>query len=145
MITLAQTNFPPQSTPVIDEHGNMTIPGTNFWKALWLRTGGGTGIPNQLGTALTGAGTTQADALALMADWNEVTTAATNSGVLLPTLTGGQPCVVFNRGAHTLKVYPPSLAQIDALGANAAYSLASLKTQIFWFLSAAQIYSTQLG
>src|SRR4051812_23098742 len=109
----------------------MTVPGTNFWKALWLRTGGGTGIPNQLGTSLTGAGTTQADALAMMADWNEITTTGAGSGVLLPTLTGGQACAVFNRGANTLKVYPPSLSQIDLLGANAAYSLPTVKAQVF--------------
>ena len=145
MITLFPTNFPAQPIPLINKDGTMTIPGTNFWKALWNRTGGGTGIFQQNTSALVATGTAQADALSLMADWNQITTTASGTGVVLPSLTGGQSCLVLNSGATSLNVYPPTDAQIDVLGANNPYSLATLKMQIYWFFSSTAIYSTQLG
>lgn len=145
MIALFPTNFPPSTTPVIDPSGIMTNPGNNFWRALWNRTGGGTGIANQIAPDLTAAGTTQATALALTSDWNDITTTASGMSVLLPALTGGQSVMVANQGLNPLKIYPSSGAQIDALGSNNPYSLATLKMQIFWFVSSTVILSTQLG
>ena len=123
----------------------MTTQGMAFWRALWNRTGQGSGLQNHVALALVAAGTTQANALALTADWNQITTTASGSGVVMPALVGGQGVLIANEGLNALNVYPPSASQIDALGVNAAYSLASLKLQVYSFFSATQIYSLQLG
>lgn len=102
--------------------------------------------PATVGTAITAAGATQATATALTKDWNEVTTVAAGTGVVMPALSAGQEeCVVFNRGANALKVYPNGVAAIDALGASVAYSVPVGKSQTFRAVSAVQIYSDQPG
>ena len=72
--------------------------------------------------ALTATGTTQAGALGLVQNFNEVTTVAASSGVRLPAGTTqsvtGLEVTVWNAGANTLNVYPPTSAQIGALGVN---------------------------
>lgn len=145
MIQLFQTNFPPQTTPLVDSKGCMTIPGMAFWRALWQRTGAGPGLVNQVALGLVASGSTQANALALTADWNLIGTTPNSSGVILPALTGGQSVLVVNGGVNPLNVYPPLTAQIDALGVNSTYALAASKMQVFNFFSSASILSTQLG
>ena len=120
----------------------MTTQGMSFLRALWNRTGAGTGISNAVGLALSGAGATQATATALTSDWNQITT---NGGVILPVLTGGQAVLVANEGGGNSNIYPPVGSQIDALGVNAPYVLATLKLQLYSYFSASQIYSLQLG
>ena len=111
MIQLFPTNFPPSNTPIIDQQGAMSIPGMAFFRALWNRTGQNSGAAYATADALVSAGTTQADALTLTADWNNVTTAG--KGVILPALTQGQMVWVFNNDpAQNLNVYPPSGASI---------------------------------
>lgn len=78
-----------------------------------------------VGTGLTAAGSTQGTALALAAQYNEVTTAAASTGVILPTPAVGVEVLVFNRGANTLNVYPPTSGQIDAAGVNTAVTIAA--------------------
>jgi hypothetical protein len=71
---------------------------------------------------LTAAGVSQAGALGLAQNFNEVTTVAAGSGVRLPAGTTqsvtGLEITVWNAGANTLRVYPPTASQIDALGLN---------------------------
>lgn len=121
--------------------------GLNFFQALWNRTGGGTGIPNQINSGvLTAEGTTQSDALSLMADWNIVSVTPANSGVIIPALVGGQvPILVWNYGANSLNVYPPVGSAIDSLAVDAPYVLVTLKMQIFYFFAPESIFSQQLG
>jgi hypothetical protein len=69
------------------------------------------------------AGTTQGTATALTSDYNIITTAASGTGVVLPTATTGRRLIVVNKGANALNIYPASGAAIDALGANTALSL----------------------
>lgn len=145
MIQNNAQNFPPQQSPVVDEKRLTTVPWSNFFQSLWQRTGAGTGISNKVMTGLTATGLTQATALKLTTDWNEVDTVAANSGVMLPSLQPGQPVMVFNGGANALLVYPATGIQIDALGVNVAYSLATGKTQIFNCWTTILIRSTQLG
>lgn len=146
MIQAYPTGFPPQSSPIVDKDGKInTQTGNPFFTALWARTGGGTGITNQAASSLTAEGTTQVDALALMADWNNITIVAAGAGAVLPEIAGGQSVLVQNSGANSLNVYPPDGAEIDALGADAPYVLAPGKMQIFWFFSSDAILSTQLG
>lgn len=101
--------------------------------------------PESVTTAITAAGATQATATALTTTVNEVTTVAAATGVRMFTLTAGQRVFVINKGANPLNVYPNGAAAIDALGASNPYALAAGKSQLFWCVSAVQIYSTQLG
>jgi hypothetical protein len=113
------TNFPPPNTPIIDQQGAMSNPGMAFFRALWNRTGqlNGTFTTSDV---LSSTGTTQATALALISDWNNVTTVTAGSGVLLPALTMGQQIWVFNNDpANNLNVYPPSGASITYQSVNA--------------------------
>ena len=113
MIQLFPTNFPPSNTPIIDEKGAMSIPGMAFFRALWNRTGQNNGSAYATADTLSSTGTTQADALALTNDWNNITTVSTGTGVLLPALTQGQMVWVFNNDpAQNLNVYPPIGASI---------------------------------
>jgi hypothetical protein len=73
---------------------------------------------------ITAAGSTQGTATALSTQINGVTTVAANQGVLLPVVSAGTWIRVLNRGANTLKVYPPSGGNIEGLSANVASSLA---------------------
>jgi hypothetical protein len=74
--------------------------------------------------AITAAGATQATA-------TEITTAS--NGVRLPTAQPGVQILVRNSdAADSLNIYPATGAQINALGANAAFSLAAgLTIQLF--------------
>jgi len=120
MIQLFPTNFPPSNTPITDQSGNMSNAGMSFFRALWNRTGENNGSLYTPADALSSAGTTQADALALNADWNNITTVAPGTGILLPALTAGQMVWIFNNDpANNLNVYPPVGASITYLAVNA--------------------------
>ena len=120
MIQLFPTNFPPSNTPIIDQQGAMSIPGMAFFRALWNRTGQLNGSLYSTANTLSSTGTTQADALALINDWNNVTTVAPGTGVILPALTTGQMVWVFNNDpAQNVNVYPPIGASITYLAVNA--------------------------
>lgn len=94
-----------------------------------------------LATALTAAGTTQAAALALTASINVVTTAAAGSGVRLPAPGIGGEIVVRNQGANAVNIYPPTNGIINALAANAAFSLAAGTAARFVQATATQYYT----
>ena len=146
MIPLFTANIPDQTKVMVDSSG---VPTKTWWlafRAVWSRTGLGSGVPNQVDTNLTSAGTGQADALQLNLDWNEVLTVAAGSGVMLLPLQPGQEQRVFNGdSADSVKVYPPVGWCIDALGTNAPYTLAKGKTQIFGCWENLQFRSIQLG
>lgn len=70
------------------------------------------------------AGTVQGNATALTKMYNAVTGADGTTGVVLQTSAADVPCFVINTNASSaLKIYPATGAQINALGANAAFSL----------------------
>jgi hypothetical protein len=146
LIPLYTANLPDQTKVMVDSNG---VPTKTWWlvfRAVWSRTGLGSGVPNQVDNSLSGAGTTQATAPVLNVDWNEVLTTPVGSCVSLLSLQPGQSQTVYNGdGANSLNVYPPIGWKIDALGANAPYSLASGKTQIFGCYSTFQFRSLQLG
>ncbi len=79
-----------------------------------------------LGNTLTATGTVRTDALALTAQFNNVTTVAAGTGVRLPNRVLGEYIVrVRNGGANALNVYPYNgTDQINALGIGNPYSLA---------------------
>ena len=74
---------------------------------------------------LTATGTTQGTAYVCGADYNRFTTVASGSGAILPSLNPGDYVTVINAGANALKLYPPVGGQINGLGANNAYSIAT--------------------
>jgi hypothetical protein len=75
-------------------------------------------------TAFAGGG--QGSATALTAAFNRVTTVATaGDSVRLPLATPGATCVVFNRGAASMNVFPATGQSINALSANTALAVAA--------------------
>jgi len=117
-----------------------------FLQTLWNRTGDLDGIAIEVATALTATGTSQASALALSVDWNEVTTVDAGTGVILASgMQPGQVQRVFNGGLHALNVFPPKGSKINSLAINAAFSLAATKTQDFCVYSSTQIRTVSLG
>lgn len=92
-------------------------------------------------SGLTAAGVSQPGALGLVQNFNEVTTVAAGSGVRLPAGTTqsvtGLEVTVWNAGANTLNVYPPTSAQINALGLNVADTIAAGACKTYVGLSSA--------
>jgi len=82
-------------------------------------------IAGDVADSLTATGSAQGDALALNAVFNIVTTAAASSGVRLLVSEPGSELVVKNLGANTLNVYPATGQAINALAANAAFTIAA--------------------
>ena len=117
---LYPTNFPPQTNPVVDEGGNMTIPGTNFWKALWNRTGGGDGILNSASNAVTASGQTLTDDITNI-------TAGGGSTAILSAMKPGQQQLVRNVSGGNVTISPAS-GTINGAG---TFVLANTKSAIF--------------
>jgi hypothetical protein len=101
-------------------------------------------------SGLTAAGTNQATALPLVnhAD-HQFTTVGSSTGALLPLARLADSVSVWNGGAHTLAVYPPSGGQVNDGSVNSAYSLsAGTGTTFFatdaltWYASGASSGST---
>jgi hypothetical protein len=145
LIPNIQQNFPPPETPITDQSGKFTQLGRFFMLALFNRTGGNTGVALTVGEGLTAAGSSQTDALALADDINEIITADSGTGVGLFAMQPGMLQIVFNGGSNALSVYPASGYAIDALAADAAYSLPASKTQIFICYGQTQIRTVHLG
>jgi hypothetical protein len=76
-------------------------------------------------TGLTAAGTTQGTGLVLSGGYSiqEITTAASGTGVVLPTGVAGGYVAVVNRGANPVIVYPASGGTINGQSANAGFTL----------------------
>ena len=88
-------------------------------------------------TAFAGGG--QGSATQLTGEVNFVTTVA-SSGDSVKLVAGllGLRVTVFNLGAQPLNIFPATGGQIDALGTNAAFSLAAGSAKTFWGQSATQ-------
>lgn len=81
----------------------------------------------------------QALAVALTSEINVIGTssATASTGVRLPAgVKAGDSLVVFNGGAETTLVYPATGGKIDALSANAGFSMATGKKAMFVAVSA---------
>jgi hypothetical protein len=101
------------------------VGGGGFWPPGAVTIGGASGAQNTVATGLSGAGTTQGTATALVDDINTFSTVASGSGAILPAMNPGDALTVFNGGANALKLYPPVGAQLNALGNNSPYSIAT--------------------
>lgn len=81
-------------------------------------------------TAYAGGG--QANATALTASFNRVTTVASvGDSVKLPAATLGAQVTVFNKGSNSMDVFPATGDKVNALSTNAGYGLATAHGAIF--------------
>jgi hypothetical protein len=95
-------------------------------------------------TSITATGATAGTARNLTKCFSLVTTVAAGTGVRVPSPgaqnISGQPVVVFNQGANTLNVYPPSGGQIDALGVDIPDTIAAGGVARYYPTSNSQYY-----
>lgn len=75
-------------------------------------------------TVFAAAGTTQATATLLTANFANVTTVASSAGVRLPSAHGKGLTVILNNGANVLSIYPATGEKINGLAANIAITAA---------------------
>jgi hypothetical protein len=111
------------------------------WEANGIGSGYASGYPTvSYQNGISAAGTTQAGATALTACINRISTAAASSGVALPVSAGGMTITVANAGANAVNVYPYNSSGdiINALAANAAFSVPASKTASFFCCATGQ-------
>ena len=96
-------------------------------------------IVQDVGTAISAAGTTQGTATALTNTLNWLGTVAAGAGVVLYAGSAGDCQIVYNGGTNAVNVYPPSGANINQLAANIPHVLATHTACEYWFLSSTQI------
>lgn len=94
--------------------------------------------------AVAATGSTQGDAAALSEGLNVVSAADGTKGVKLPTAVAGMMVIVKNTAAAALKIYPATGGAVNALSANAAYSITNLTSTLLVASSATQWYSVPL-
>lgn len=108
----------------------------------------GSYVRESVDNALTAVGTNRATALQLAKQINNVTTAASGTGVILPTVanagTGGM-VVVVNAGANAIQVYGSGSDTIDTVAGSTGVVLTNAKRAIFIPVAAATWISAQLG
>jgi hypothetical protein len=105
----------------------------------------GTYFLRSVGNALTAAGTTRTDALQLANEVNNVTTAASGTGVILPVGVIGMRITIFNAGANALQVYASASETIDTVAGSTGVPLTNAKRADFFFTAANTWISAQLG
>ena len=87
-------------------------------------------------TGLTATGTNQATAYEVTTAKAAFSTVAASTGAVLDDQAApGDTQMIYNGGANALKVYPPSGAQINALGSNNAMTLPIRTACEFYCLS----------
>lgn len=98
-----------------------------------------------VGAALTAVGTTRTDALQLAKEVNNVTTAASGTGVILPVGVVGMRVTVFSNGANAIKVYASGSETIDGTAGSTGVTLTNTKRCDYFFTVANTWLSAQLG
>jgi hypothetical protein len=84
-------------------------------------------------TGLTAMGSTQTTALALTNNTlHEFTSVPSSAGAILPVGVTPSTISVFNDGANSLSIYPPTGGSIDGAAANASVALAAGSGATFW-------------
>src|SRR5690242_4429441 len=132
MIQDNSATFPPSNTPVVDQRNNLTTSWMGFFRALFNRTGMGTGIPFQLQQI-----DSSSPSFNVTADWVFVSGALPAAGpIVLPDLSPGQFIVV--QTVSGLTIACQAGVTIDG---TSTYSLGSNKMQIFWCFTTTQIFS----
>ena len=113
----------------------------------WKAFGAGLSLPlaaaicQDTQAAVSAAGTTQGTATELTAADSEVSTVASGAGVVLASkLAAGDEQTVFNAGANSLKIYPPSGFKINALATDAPMLLATNTGVLFKCVSTTRVF-----
>ena len=103
-------------------------------------------VIDSITAAVSAAGTTQGTATGLVSNINNVTVVATGAtGVRLPTAVAGMRILVRNSdSADTLSIYPATGGTINALSANAAFTLAAGSTIELMATTTTQWYTFQM-
>ena len=101
-------------------------------------------IQGSMSSGLVAAGTTFATALQLTSSFNQLATAAANSGVILPAMVPGQTVTVYNDGASPVTVYATG-PTIDGTAGATGVALANAKRCSYTMISTTAIESAQLG
>lgn len=159
-VTGAQNSLPPQGLPVLsDSPSTFTQAWYIFFRALNQFAGNGTGLLTLNGSSVSAPQTQTPTQLAP----NLAFVQASGGDVQLSaSIAANQVLVVVNTTpSRTLRVFPPSGGQIDALGIdqpcvmNPGGAKALPTTQLFWVQSVggptganvpqSQLFSTQLG
>ena len=87
-------------------------------------------------TGLTATGSAQGGAYEVTFAKNAFSTVASGTGAVLDSdAAPGDSQMIYNGGANSLSVYPPSSAQINALGTNVAMLLPTATACAFYCLS----------
>jgi hypothetical protein len=98
-----------------------------------------------INTPVAGAGTVIGDAAPLLTGFTVITGANGTVGWLLPVTTGGDVVIIKGTTAGVAKIWPQTGAQINAVGASTAMSLASgVIPAILISISATQWYTIPL-
>ena len=100
-------------------------------------------VIHSISAAISAAGTAQGTATALVSNINNVTVVATGAtGVRLPTAVAGMRILIRNSdSADTLNIYPATGGTINALAANAAFTLTAGSTTELMATTATQWYT----
>lgn len=98
-----------------------------------------------VGNALTAVGTNRATALQLAKEVNNVTTAGSGTGVILPVGVAGMRVTVFSAGANAIQVYATASETIDTVAGSTGVPLTNTKRADFFFVAANTWVSAQLG
>lgn len=124
--------------PQIFVNGFRLIDGTELNNAL---------AQPQLATnpGLTATGTTRADALAMQYGTNQITTAASSTGVVLPAGRPGAMVVVRNSGANAVQVYAQGSDTINGTAGATGISQANAKTSIYFAVNEVAGVTTWVG
>jgi hypothetical protein len=102
-------------------------------------------ILRDVDNALTSTGTSRTDALQLAAEINNITTAALNTGSILPTGSIGMRITVFNAGSNPIKVYANGSETIDGTSGSSGVTLTNAKRCDYFMVAANTWISAQLG
>ena len=139
-VGFAGRNLPPPQSPFVDKGTfNLSYDGYQFLLNL-LNTATSALSQQTVNTGLTSSGATQATALQLNAQWNEIDSVPAGTGALLAAYQPGQQQIVFNDDpSNALLVYPSPGAQINALGANNPITLAANSFKTFYFIRPLEI------
>lgn len=98
-----------------------------------------------VGQVLVAAGSVVGDATLVTAETSLVSAADGTKGVRLPADAAGRTRVIVNTGASTLKVWPPTGADIDGGTVNTAVTVGAGLAAVFLFTSATKVKSLAVG
>jgi hypothetical protein len=136
-LTVGNPTAPSVGGPMVT--GDLNVQGRVMINGASVSAGGGGA--DTVSAAVTAAGATQGTATALTSQFNNVTTVASGTGVVLPAGAVGGHCIVRNSGANPLLCYPASGAAINVQAVNTAITVLANSTAYFEALSATQWFT----